>query len=39
VTEIKKRLKEGQLDIVIGTHKMLGKGFEFKDLGLLVIDE
>ena len=39
VTQIKKRLKEGQLDIVIGTHKMLGKGFEFKDLGLLVIDE
>ena len=39
VTQIKKRLKEGRLDIVIGTHKMLGKGFEFKDLGLLVIDE
>ncbi len=39
VTEIKRRLKDGQLDIVIGTHKMLGKGFEFKDLGLLVIDE
>ncbi len=32
-------LKNGSLDIVIGTHKMLGKGFEFKDLGLLVIDE
>ena len=39
ITQIKKRLKEGRLDIVIGTHKMLGKGFEFKDLGLLVIDE
>lgn len=39
VTQIKNRLKDGQLDIVIGTHKMLGKGFEFKDLGLLVIDE
>ena len=39
VNEIRKRLVEGSLDIVIGTHKMLGKGFEFKDLGLLVIDE
>ena len=38
-SEVKRRLKEGTLDIVIGTHKMLGKGFEFKDLGLLVIDE
>ena len=39
VTEIKKRLKEGKIDILIGTHKILGKEFEFKDLGLLVIDE
>ena len=39
VNDIRKRLAEGSLDIVIGTHKMLGKGFEFKDLGLLVIDE
>ena len=39
VNDIRKRLKEGSLDIVIGTHKMLGKGFEFKDLGLLIIDE
>lgn len=39
VNNIKKRLAEGSLDIVIGTHKMLGKGFEFKDLGLLIIDE
>lgn len=39
VNDIKKRLAEGSLDIVIGTHKMLGKGFEFKDLGLLIIDE
>ena len=37
--EVKERLRNGTLDIVIGTHKMLGKGFEFKDLGLLVIDE
>ena len=39
LTEIKKRLKEGKIDILIGTHKILGTGFEFKDLGLLVIDE
>ena len=39
VGEIKKRLSSGQLDIVIGTHKILGAGFEFKDLGLLIIDE
>ncbi|MBQ3766101.1 MAG: transcription-repair coupling factor [Bacteroidales bacterium] len=39
ITDIKKRLKEGNIDILIGTHKVLGAGFEFKDLGLLVIDE
>ena len=39
VNDIKERIKNGSLDIVIGTHKMLGKGFEFKDLGLLIIDE
>ena len=39
VAEIQKKLKAGTLDIVIGTHKLIGKGFEFKDLGLLVIDE
>ena len=39
VSDIKNRLKEGRLDIVIGTHKLLGKGVEFKDLGLLIIDE
>lgn len=39
ITDIKKRLKEGRIDIIIGTHKILGSGFEFKDLGLLVIDE
>ena len=39
ISDIQKRLKEGRLDIVIGTHKLIGKGFEFKDLGLLVIDE
>ena len=39
LTDIKKRIASGQLDIVIGTHKILGSGFEFKDLGLLIIDE
>ena len=39
VSEIQKKLKSGRLDIVIGTHKLIGKGFEFKDLGLLIIDE
>ena len=39
VSEIQRKLKEGLIDIVIGTHKILGKGFEFKDLGLLIIDE
>ena len=39
VSDIQKRLKDGRLDIVIGTHKLIGKGFEFKDLGLLIIDE
>lgn len=32
-------LKSGKVDIIIGTHKILGKNVEFKDLGLLVIDE
>ena len=34
-----KELKLGNIDIVIGTHKLLGKDVEFKDLGLLIIDE
>lgn len=33
------RLKEGNVDILIGTHKLLGKAVQFKDLGLLIIDE
>ncbi|MBZ9937846.1 transcription-repair coupling factor [Mesorhizobium sp. BR1-1-16] len=39
LAETKKGIKEGQVDIVVGTHALLGKGIEFKDLGLLVIDE
>lgn len=38
-TDIKNRLKSGQIDILIGTHKILSSQFEFKDLGLLIIDE
>ncbi|WP_315820191.1 DEAD/DEAH box helicase [Paraflavitalea speifideaquila] len=34
-----KRLEEGKIDIIIGTHGILGKEVKFKDLGLLVIDE
>ena len=39
IRDIQERLSKGQIDILIGTHKILGKGFDFKDLGLLVIDE
>ena len=39
VSDIKNRLKNGSIDILIGTHKILGTGFDFKDLGLLIIDE
>ena len=34
-----KRLEEGKLDIVIGTHGLLNKKVGFKDLGLLIVDE
>ncbi|MBD2529896.1 transcription-repair coupling factor [Nostoc flagelliforme FACHB-838] len=37
--EIQKRLATGELDVVVGTHQLLGKGVSFKDLGLLVVDE
>ncbi|MBD2664334.1 transcription-repair coupling factor [Richelia sinica FACHB-800] len=36
---ILKRLATGELDIVVGTHQLLGKSVQFRDLGLLVIDE
>ncbi len=39
ISDIKKRAADGRLDIIIGTHKILGNGFDFKDLGLLIIDE
>ena len=37
--EIIKRLEEGKIDILIGTHRILSDDIKFKDLGLLVIDE
>ena len=37
--EIKEKLKSGKIDIIIGTHSILQKDIEFKDLGLLIIDE
>ena len=36
---VKQKLAEGQVDIVVGTHALLGKAIRFKDLGLLVVDE
>jgi transcription-repair coupling factor (superfamily II helicase) len=39
VRETLKELAEGKIEILIGTHKMLGKEVKFKDLGLLIIDE
>lgn len=38
-TKIIKQLKSGEIDIIIGTHRLLGTDIEFRDLGLLVIDE
>ena len=37
--EILADLKDGKVDVIIGTHRLLGKEVEFKDLGLVVIDE
>lgn len=37
--QVLKGLKEGEVGILIGTHRILGKDVNFKDLGLLVIDE
>ena len=38
-TEIIRKLKLGEIDVVIGTHRLLSKDVLFKDLGLLIIDE
>ncbi|MEM8501613.1 MAG: transcription-repair coupling factor [Cyanobacteria bacterium P01_D01_bin.1] len=37
--DIMLRLISGELDVVVGTHQLLGKAVKFKDLGLLVVDE
>lgn len=39
IKEIIKELKDGTVNIVIGTHRVVGKDVQFKDLGLLIIDE
>ncbi len=39
LNQTKKELAGGQVDIVVGTHALLGKGMDFKNLGLLIIDE
>ncbi len=38
-TDILSRLESGKIDIIVGTHKLIGKSVKFKDLGLLIIDE
>ncbi|NEN23064.1 transcription-repair coupling factor [Cryomorpha ignava] len=38
-TETLKALEKGEIDIIVGTHKLVGKQVKFKDLGLLIIDE
>jgi len=37
--QIIEKLKNGELDVVVGTHRLLAKDVKFKDLGLLVVDE
>jgi transcription-repair coupling factor (superfamily II helicase) len=37
--DILQRLREGQTDIIVGTHRLLSKDAEFRDLGLLIVDE
>ena len=39
IKDVLERVKTGRVDLLIGTHKLLGKDVAFKDLGLLVIDE
>ncbi len=38
-TQVKDQLRDGQLDIVVGTHALLAKGIHFKNLGLVIVDE
>ena len=37
--EIIRELKEGKIDIIIGTHRIISKDIQFKDIGLLIVDE
>ncbi len=37
--DILTRLKEGKVDIIVGTHRLISKDVEFRDLGLLIVDE
>ena len=39
ITKIKTGVKNGEIDILIGTHRIVNKDLEFKDLGLMIIDE
>lgn len=39
LTEILKKLEKGEIDILIGTHRLVSKDIKFKDLGLMIVDE
>jgi len=39
LNQVKKGITDGNVDIVVGTHALLGKAIKFKDLGLLIVDE
>lgn len=39
LTKVKSGIADGSVDIVVGTHALLGKNIKFKDIGLLVVDE
>jgi len=39
LNQVKKGLTDGSVDIVVGTHALLGKSIKFRDLGLLIVDE
>lgn len=39
INEVKQRVKDGKVDILIGTHRIVNKDIEFKELGLMIIDE
>src|SRR5258706_16130877 len=39
LSQVKKEIPDGSIDIVVGTHALLGKSIKFRDLGLLIVDE